>query len=190
MVKIGLPFSKLANILLVIAIIIIISLAVLPNLNKLSNWFTNLGFGPGNEDISTTKVQERFSNLKEIVNNCFSKNTNNCFCTNENILFPTSYRLELSNNINNQVTISLLSDKKERIDSFSLAVEGCNLIKKNKEKPVIDDLLAMVYGQKLVIEYKREKFVFDSKFVFYKENNRFCIVEKAMLSSLNKDNIC
>ncbi len=183
----SISIEKIAIIAIAVIVLLIIAPTTISLITKSSNWFLGLGLGSDSKQ-SQEKVLGVFSNLKNTLNNCLSKQNLDCFCTNEKILFPTDYRLEIYND-NVAMVINLLDDKEQRLDSLNLPTEGCNLIKKNQNN-ILDDKLYVIYGKKNLINYKRENFVFTLENVFYKKNNQLCIVEKAMLDKVNKDSLC
>ena len=179
---------------MIIGLIVVILLVFIFFFNRplVDSMLNKMGFETGDQETKDKSLLQ-FSDFKNIITDCLNSQKSNCFCTNQKILFPTDYRLELNNDKNFKLKISLMTETKEVIASMDTDVTGCNLISKITQNQ-IDDLLDMQYGSKSYIEYKRSKFEFLPEMVFYKKQdtnqNQLCVVEKLRLNTLNQNSIC
>jgi hypothetical protein len=180
--------GRIVSMILGLIVVILLIFVFLFNRPLIDSMLNSMGFGTGDKETKD-KASLQFSDFQNVITDCIQSKKSDCFCTKQKILFPTDYRLELNNDQNFKLHISLMTETKEIIAKMDTSITGCNLISKISQNQ-IDDPLDMKYGSKSYIEYKKSKFEFLPEMVFYKRQDQLCIIEKSMLSSLNQDNIC
>lgn len=169
-------------------IVVLLVILFFTQQTSLFNFLNGKGWTIGNQQVNDEQII-LFGDFKNIINTCVKSNKLNCFCQNQNTNFATEFRLGLKDYQETKIIFSLQSDKKQNLGNFILDYPGCNMIQKISTNK-LDDQLYLIFGQKPQIEYKNSKFEFDPNYIFYKNSNGLCIVEKNMLSNLDKSSTC